>query len=98
MFDFEFAVIGVRKCQCPPIAKNGHCLVERYTVFQQIACRLLIIPFKLEHAKYLKGLTFDMSGRRRLAGGWPLDGRVRFQHTAPAPSLPDALAIAKNCS
>jgi hypothetical protein len=53
----EFTVIGVRKRQRPSIAKNAHRFVERYTVFRQIACGFLIVPFKLEHAKHLKGLT-----------------------------------------
>jgi ABC-type lipopolysaccharide export system ATPase subunit len=39
------------------IAKHTHRLVERYTVFRKIACGFLIVPFKLEHAKHLKGLT-----------------------------------------
>ena len=44
---------GQRQC----IPKNADRLVERYTVFQQIARGLLIIPFELEHAQYLEGLT-----------------------------------------
>jgi hypothetical protein len=59
-------VIGIRKRQCPSVAKNAHRLVERYAVFRQIACGLLIIPFKLEHAKYPKGLTLAMTSTQEL--------------------------------
>jgi hypothetical protein len=58
-------VIGVRKRQCPSIAKNAHCLVERYTMFRQIACGFLIVPFKLEHTKHLKGLTLEATGTQQ---------------------------------
>ena len=89
---FEFAVIGVRKCQCQSVAKNGHRLVERYTVFQQIACSLLIIPVKREHAKHLEGLIgigrclaappSHTTGRTGLVSGGSL--KLRCTHAALA--------------
>ena len=65
---FKFAVIGVGKCQCPSIAKDAHRLVKRYTVFRQVACRLLIVPSEIEHAKYLKGLTLALTPRAEAGG------------------------------
>jgi hypothetical protein len=55
-------VIGVRKRQCPSIAKNAHRLVERHTVFRQIARGFLTVPFKLEHAKHLAAITLALPG------------------------------------
>ena len=49
----EFAVIAVRKSDRSAVAKNAQRFVERYTVFLQIARSLGIVPFKLEHRKYL---------------------------------------------
>ena len=46
----------------PVHPQNADRLVERYTVVQQIARCRLIIPFELEHAQYLEGLTYQFSG------------------------------------
>lgn len=66
MFDFDLRIRCGRcqKMSVPAIAKNADRLVERYTVFLQVACGFLIIPFELEHEKYLKGLTCQLTGRR----------------------------------
>jgi hypothetical protein len=81
---FEFAVIGVRKCQCPSIAKHTHRLVERYTVFQQIASSLLIIPFKFEHANYLKGSMLALFGTQQAPRSGIMPLRVRDEQRVKA--------------
>lgn len=58
---FQLTVIGAGKRQRPSIAKYADRLVERYTVFRHIACSLLIVPFELEHTKYLKGSKFEFT-------------------------------------
>ncbi len=50
-------MIRVGKGKRQPVRKHADGLVERYTVLLQVARGLLIIPFKLKHAAYLKGLT-----------------------------------------
>lgn len=73
MFDFYLQIRCDRSQKTSkPAHRQKHCLVERYTVFRQIACGLLIIPLKLEHAKYLRDLAFDFTGLRgfsRRSGG-----------------------------
>jgi len=72
-------VIGVRKRQRLSIAKYTHRLVERYTAFRKIACGFLIVPFKLEHAKHLKGLTLALSGTQSVPQRGKLRLRVRAE-------------------
>jgi hypothetical protein len=64
MFDFDLLIRCDRYQKTSvPIHRQKRSLPRRtYTMFRQIACGFLIIPFKLEHAKYPKGLTLALSG------------------------------------
>src|SRR2546425_7346907 len=62
---------------CPPPSSDGHHKkhTQQHTSSTYQTIRIALLPIR--RFAWLRHLTFDISGGLQLAGGRPLDGRVR---------------------